>query len=102
MSLSPVTKETEVFAELFWRGSPMFSSVLARWAPSGCSEGGKATRKGLKATSLIGGEMTAEEYGSAYKKGYVRTVRLLVTKGLSWDGAQEAAQAAWVKGWEKR
>src|SRR5579863_8333764 len=25
-----------------------------------------------------------------------------VTKGLSWDGAQEAAQAAWVKGWEKR
>ena len=46
--------------------------------------------------------MTAEEYGSAYKKGYVRTVRLLVTKGLSWDGAQEAAQAAWVKGWEKR
>jgi RNA polymerase sigma-70 factor (ECF subfamily) len=46
--------------------------------------------------------MTTEDYGSAYKTGYIRTVRLLVTKGLSWDGAQETAQAAWVKGWERR
>jgi len=46
--------------------------------------------------------MTAEEYGSAYNSGFVRTVRLLVARGLSWDGAQETAQAAWVRGWEKR
>jgi RNA polymerase sigma-70 factor, ECF subfamily len=46
--------------------------------------------------------MTIEEYGSAYKNGYARTTRLLVTRGLSWDDAQETAQAAWVKGWEKR
>jgi DNA-directed RNA polymerase specialized sigma24 family protein len=46
--------------------------------------------------------MTTEEYGSAYKKGYVLTTRLLVTRGMSWDGAQETAQAAWAKGWEKR
>jgi RNA polymerase sigma factor (sigma-70 family) len=45
--------------------------------------------------------MTTEEYGSAYKKGYIRTVRFLVKRGLSWDCAQETAQAAWVKGWEK-
>lgn len=45
--------------------------------------------------------MTTEQYGSAYKKGYVRTVRLLVTRGLSWDSAQETAQAAWVRGWER-
>jgi len=46
--------------------------------------------------------MTTEEYGSAYKNGFVRTTRLLVTRGLSWDDAQETAQAAWVRGWEKR
>jgi RNA polymerase sigma factor (sigma-70 family) len=46
--------------------------------------------------------MTTEEYGSAYMKGYVQTARLLVTRGLSWDGAQETAQAAWARGWEKR
>src|ERR1700730_7796246 len=43
--------------------------------------------------------MTTEEYGSAYKKGYIRTVRFLVKRGLSWDCAQETAQAAWAKGW---
>jgi RNA polymerase sigma-70 factor (ECF subfamily) len=46
--------------------------------------------------------MTTEEYGTAYKNGYARTTRLLVTRGLSWDNAQETAQAAWAKGWEKR
>jgi len=46
--------------------------------------------------------MTKEEYGSAYQKGYVLTMRFLITRGLSWDGASETAQAAWVRGWEKR
>lgn len=46
--------------------------------------------------------MTTDEYGSAYKNGYVLTARLLVGRGLSWDGARETAQAAWVRGWEKR
>lgn len=46
--------------------------------------------------------MTTEEYGSAFQKGYMATIRFLVTRGLSWDGARETAQAAWVRGWEKR
>src|ERR1700689_5944952 len=46
--------------------------------------------------------MNAEEYGIAYNTGYVLTVRLLVARGLSWDCAQETAQAAWARGWEKR
>jgi RNA polymerase sigma factor (sigma-70 family) len=46
--------------------------------------------------------MTTDDYGSAYNNGYVLTVRLLVARGLSWDGAQETAQAAWARGWEKR
>ncbi len=45
--------------------------------------------------------MTREEYGLAYNKGYNLTVRFLVSRGLSYDTAQETAQAAWVKGWER-
>src|ERR1700687_1791118 len=45
--------------------------------------------------------MTREEYGSAYKRGYHLTVRFLVSRGLTYDAAQETAQAAWVKGWER-
>jgi RNA polymerase sigma factor (sigma-70 family) len=46
--------------------------------------------------------MTTEEYGIAYKKGYIRTTRFLVRQGMSWDCAKELAQAAWVRGWERR
>jgi RNA polymerase sigma-70 factor, ECF subfamily len=45
--------------------------------------------------------MTREEYGTAYNRGYNLTVRFLVSRGLSYDSAQETAQAAWVKGWER-
>jgi RNA polymerase sigma factor (sigma-70 family) len=45
--------------------------------------------------------MTREEYGAAYRKGYNMTIRFLVSRGLSYDSAQETAQAAWVKGWER-
>jgi RNA polymerase sigma factor (sigma-70 family) len=45
--------------------------------------------------------MTSEEYGSAYGKGFIRTVRLLTVRGLSCDSAHETAQAAWVRGWER-
>jgi len=44
--------------------------------------------------------MTREEYGHAYQRGFNLTVRFLVSRGLSYDGAQETAQAAWAKGWE--
>lgn len=45
--------------------------------------------------------MTREEYGLAYQKGFNLTVRFLVSRGLPYDAAQETAQAAWVKGWER-
>lgn len=45
--------------------------------------------------------MTNEEYGAAYQRGYGLTVRFLVSRGLSHDTAQEDAQAAWAKGWER-
>jgi RNA polymerase sigma factor (sigma-70 family) len=45
--------------------------------------------------------MTRDEYGAAYQKGYGLTVRFLVSRGLAWDNAQETAQAAWARGWER-
>src|SRR4051794_14029895 len=45
--------------------------------------------------------MTREEYGQAYQKGFNLTVRFLVSRGLPYDAAQETAQAAWAKGWER-
>jgi DNA-directed RNA polymerase specialized sigma24 family protein len=44
--------------------------------------------------------MTRDEYGAAYQKGYRLTVRFLVSRGSTWDDAEEAAQAAWARGWE--
>jgi len=49
-----------------------------------------------------GRQMTKEEYGKAYQRGFNLTVRFLVSRGLSYDAALDTAQAAWAKGWERR
>jgi RNA polymerase sigma-70 factor (ECF subfamily) len=45
--------------------------------------------------------MTRDEFGAAYKKGYALTVRFLASRGLTWDDAEETAQEAWTRGWER-
>jgi RNA polymerase sigma factor (sigma-70 family) len=45
--------------------------------------------------------MTRETYGQAYQKGFRRTVRLLCARGASADHAEDVAQAAWMRGWER-
>ncbi len=45
--------------------------------------------------------MTKEGYGLAYRQGFVRTVRLLRSRGASMDSAEDFAQAAWLQGWQK-
>jgi RNA polymerase sigma factor (sigma-70 family) len=45
--------------------------------------------------------MTREEYGAVYNQGYNTTKRFLVSRGLSYDSAEETAQAAWARGWER-
>ncbi len=45
--------------------------------------------------------MTDNAYGEAYRAGFDRTVRFLLSRGAGSDGAIEAAQAAWVRGWER-
>ncbi len=44
--------------------------------------------------------MTREGYGQAYQRGFALTVRFLLSRGAQRDLADEAAQAAWVRGWE--
>jgi DNA-directed RNA polymerase specialized sigma24 family protein len=45
--------------------------------------------------------MTVEEYGRAFRLGYDKTVRLLVSRGVQCDWAHEVAQTAWVRGFER-
>jgi DNA-directed RNA polymerase specialized sigma24 family protein len=45
--------------------------------------------------------MTQECYGQAYQKGFGRTVRFLRSRGASPERAEDFAQAAWLRGWQK-
>jgi len=45
--------------------------------------------------------MTQEGYGEAYGQGFKRTVGLLRSRGASRDHAEDVAQAAWLRGWQK-
>jgi RNA polymerase sigma-70 factor (ECF subfamily) len=45
--------------------------------------------------------MTHEAYGQAYQKGFRRTVRVLCSRGAPVDFAEDIAQAAWLRGWQK-
>ena len=51
--------------------------------------------------SMTQASMTQEGYGQAYRKGFVRTVRLLRSRGASMDYAEDMAQTAWLQGWKK-
>ena len=46
--------------------------------------------------------MTSTEYSDAYQGGYGLTIRFLLSRGVPGEHAEEAAQAAWAKGWERR
>jgi RNA polymerase sigma-70 factor (ECF subfamily) len=45
--------------------------------------------------------MTRSDYGRAYQTGFKPTVRFLESKGAPHDIAEETAQAAWTRGWER-
>jgi RNA polymerase sigma factor (sigma-70 family) len=46
--------------------------------------------------------ITPEEFEDAYRNGFRRTTRFMMSKGISVDRAEELAQIAWTKGWERR
>jgi RNA polymerase sigma factor (sigma-70 family) len=45
--------------------------------------------------------MTSEAFARAYQEGYEGTVRFLISRGAPLEGAREAAQAGWARGWER-
>ena len=46
--------------------------------------------------------MERDDYGEAYRTGYIATRRVLLASGAPIEDAEEIAQAAWVRGWEYR
>jgi len=46
--------------------------------------------------------ITPEEFEDAYRNEFGRTTRFMMSKGISVDRAEELAQIAWTKGWERR
>lgn len=46
--------------------------------------------------------MTPDAFAAAYVKGFRLTVRFLLSKGATFDQAEEVAQTAWTRGWEAR
>jgi DNA-directed RNA polymerase specialized sigma24 family protein len=45
--------------------------------------------------------MTQEGYGQAYQKGFIRTVRILRSRGAPMHRAVDVAQTAWLRGWQR-
>jgi RNA polymerase sigma factor (sigma-70 family) len=45
--------------------------------------------------------LTRDEYAIAYQDGFGKTVRFLAANGASIELAEEVAQAAWARGWER-
>src|SRR4051812_724710 len=45
--------------------------------------------------------MTRTTYENAYREGFSQTLNLLLSRGACRDAAEELAQAAWTRGWER-
>jgi RNA polymerase sigma-70 factor (ECF subfamily) len=57
---------------------------------------------GGNTTGMQQNQMTREDFGRHYENEHGRTVGFLLSKGFPEDEARETAQAAWVRGWERR
>ena len=58
--------------------------------------------KNMRAAISGGFFMTHSDFADAYVRGYSKTVRFLLSAGVPPDAADDAAQAGWARGWEKR
>jgi len=45
--------------------------------------------------------MTREKYGQIYQEGRERTIRFLLSRGVTRDLAHDLTQSAWLRGWER-
>ena len=46
--------------------------------------------------------MTEQEFGQIYSRSFDSTVQFLVSRGVYYDAAVDAAQDGWVRGWQYR
>ena len=46
--------------------------------------------------------MTEQEFGQVYSRSFGSTVQFLVSRGVYYDAAVDAAQDGWVRGWQFR
>jgi RNA polymerase sigma factor (sigma-70 family) len=46
--------------------------------------------------------LTPDQFAEAYERCYSRTVRFLQSRGVGPDVAEEVAQSAWARGWERQ
>jgi RNA polymerase sigma-70 factor (ECF subfamily) len=70
--------------------------------PAPSSRNSKTVNRVENPSADAGPKMTEDYFGKAYQKGFNMTVRFLLSRGLSYEGALDTAQAAWTKGWERR
>ncbi len=70
--------------------------------PTPSSQNSKMVDQAEQPSPDDGPQMTEDYFGKAYQKGFNMTVRFLLSRGLSYEGALDTAQAAWTKGWERR
>jgi RNA polymerase sigma factor (sigma-70 family) len=45
--------------------------------------------------------MEATNFSNAYEIGLNRTIAFLLSRGIKYDDAQDVAQTAWLRGWER-
>jgi RNA polymerase sigma-70 factor, ECF subfamily len=50
----------------------------------------------------MGNTITAERFAAAYENGRGKTINFLKSRGFTEQMAEEAAQAAWARGWERK
>ena len=60
-----------------------------------------SSQKGPAADTLMH-MMTTQDFQTAYQAHYPRTHRFLLSRGVTPSTAEEVAQAAWARGWERR
>ena len=46
--------------------------------------------------------INSEQFRTAYQKGFEKTLRFIGSRGIHPAQAEETAQAAWMKGWQRR
>jgi len=76
-----------------------FAALAIRDRPKGLTRNGFLVW--LPTCNMAGVVMTRETYGQIYQEGRDRTIRFLLSRGVTRELAADLAQSAWLRGWER-